>query len=170
MQCPYCKAKLTAADTCEKCGSDVRQFKKLYRLSNRCYNEGLQKAKGRDLSGAVVELQNSLKINKKNNEKYLVVSIKVRYFAPRLDNELKSDKMAQVCELTGKKAMGGNNVSHAMNKTKRKFKANLTTKRFYIPEEDRWITLRVSTSAIKTINKKGISAVLKEAKEKGFIK
>lgn len=66
MQCPYCKAKLTAADTCEKCGSDVRQFKKLYRLSNRCYNEGLQKAKGRDLSGAVVELQNSLKINKKN--------------------------------------------------------------------------------------------------------
>ena len=44
--------------------------------------------------------------------------------------------MAQVCELTGKKAMGGNNVSHAMNKTKRKFKANLTTKRFYIPEED----------------------------------
>ena len=74
--------------------------------------------------------------------------------------------MAQVCELTGKKAMGGNNVSHAMNKTK----VNLTTKRFYIPEEDRWITLRVSTNAIKTINKKGISAVLKEAKKQGFIK
>ena len=111
-----------------------------------------------------------MKINKKNNEKYLVVSIKVRYFAPRLNNELKRDKMAQVCELTGKKAMGGNNVSHAMNKTKRKFKANLTTKRFYIPEEDRWITLRVSTSAIKTINKKGITAVLKEAKKQGFIK
>jgi len=55
-------------------------------------------------------------------------------------------------------------------KTKRKFKANLTTKRFYIPEEDRWITLRVSTSAIKTINKKGISAVIKEAKKQGFIK
>jgi len=48
-------------------------------------------------------------------------------------------------------------------------KANLTTKRFYIPEEDRWITLRVSTSAIKTINKKGITAVLKEAKKQGFI-
>ena len=47
--------------------------------------------------------------------------------------------MAQVCELTGKKAMGGNNVSHAMNKTKRKFKVNLTTKRFYIPEEDRCV-------------------------------
>ena len=78
--------------------------------------------------------------------------------------------MARVCELTGKKAMVGNNVSHAMNKTKRRFNANLTTKRFYIPEEDRWITLKVSTSAIKTINKKGISADLKEAKEKGYLK
>ena len=78
--------------------------------------------------------------------------------------------MARVCELTGKKAMVGNNVSHAMNKTKLKFDANLTKKRFYIPEEDRWITLKVSTSAIKTINKKGIAAVLKEAKEKGYLK
>ena len=78
--------------------------------------------------------------------------------------------MARVCELRGKKAMVGNNVSHAMNKTKRKFDANLTKKRFYIPEEDRWITLKVSTSAIKTINKKGIAAVLKEAKEKGYLK
>ncbi|NER12254.1 50S ribosomal protein L28 [Leptobacterium flavescens] len=78
--------------------------------------------------------------------------------------------MSRICELTGKKAMVGNNVSHAMNKTKRKFNANLTKKRFYIPEEDRWITLKVSTSALKNINKKGISAVLKEAKEKGFIK
>jgi large subunit ribosomal protein L28 len=77
--------------------------------------------------------------------------------------------MSRVCELTGKKAMVGNNVSHAMNKTKRKFDANLVKKRFYIPEEDKWITLRVSTSAIKTINKKGISAVIKEAKEKGFL-
>lgn len=71
--------------------------------------------------------------------------------------------MARVCEITGKKAMVGNNVSHAMNKTKRKFNVNLTTKRFYIPEENRWITLKLSTSAIKTINKKGIAAVLKEA-------
>lgn len=78
--------------------------------------------------------------------------------------------MSRVCELTGKKSMVGNNVSHAMNKTKRKFDANLTKKRFYIPEEDRWVTLKVSTSAIKTINKKGISAVLKEAKAKGFLK
>ncbi|HET8886751.1 MAG TPA: 50S ribosomal protein L28 [Salinimicrobium sp.] len=76
--------------------------------------------------------------------------------------------MSRVCELTGKRAMVGNNVSHAMNKTKRKFNVNLVKKRFFIPEEDRWVTLKVSTSAIKNINKKGISAVLKEAREKGF--
>lgn len=78
--------------------------------------------------------------------------------------------MSRVCELTGKRAMVGNNVSHSMNKTKRKFNVNLMKKRFYIPEEDRWVTLKVSTSALKSINKKGISAVLKEAKAKGFIK
>ena len=78
--------------------------------------------------------------------------------------------MSRVCELTGKKAMVGNNVSHAMNKTKRKFNANLIKKRFYIPEEDRWVTLKVSTSALKNINKNGIAAVLKEARAKGFLK
>ncbi|HBK72214.1 MAG TPA: 50S ribosomal protein L28 [Flavobacteriaceae bacterium] len=78
--------------------------------------------------------------------------------------------MSRVCELTGKKAMVGNNVSHSMNKTKRKFHANLMKKRFYIPEEDKWITLKVSASALKNINKKGISAVIKEAKAKGFLK
>ncbi len=78
--------------------------------------------------------------------------------------------MSRVCELTGKKAMFGNNVSHAMNKTRRRFDANLMKKRFYIPEEDKWITLKVSTSALKNINKKGISAVIKEAREKGFLK
>jgi large subunit ribosomal protein L28 len=57
-----------------------------------------------------------------------------------------------------------------MNKTKRKFDANLIKKRFYIPEEDKWITLKVATSTLKTINKNGISAVLKEARAKGFIK
>lgn len=77
--------------------------------------------------------------------------------------------MSRVCELTGKKAMVGNNVSHALNRTKRKFNANLMTKRFYIPEEDKWITLKVSASALKNINKKGISAVIKEAREKGFL-
>lgn len=78
--------------------------------------------------------------------------------------------MSRVCELTGKKAMVGNNVSHALNRTKRKFDANLIKKRFYIPEEDKWIILKISTSALKNINKNGISAVLKQAKEKGFYK
>ncbi|GGE21040.1 50S ribosomal protein L28 [Psychroflexus salis] len=78
--------------------------------------------------------------------------------------------MSKVCELTGKRAMSGNNVSHALNRTKRKFNVNLIKKRFYIPEEDKWITLKVATSALKTINKKGISAVLKEARSKGFLK
>ena len=78
--------------------------------------------------------------------------------------------MSRVCDLTGKRAMVGNNVSHAMNKTKRKFSVNLVKKRFYLPEEDRWIVLRVAASTIKTINKNGISAVLKKAQKEGFIK
>jgi large subunit ribosomal protein L28 len=76
--------------------------------------------------------------------------------------------MAKVCDITGKTPRTGNNVSHANNKTKRKFYPNLHKKRFYIPEEDAWITLKVCTSALKTINKKGISAVLKEAQAKGM--
>ena len=78
--------------------------------------------------------------------------------------------MSRVCELTGKKAMTGNHVSHALNRRKRKFMVNLIKKRFYIPEEDKWVTLTVSTSVLKTINKKGISAVLKEARDKGHYK
>lgn len=78
--------------------------------------------------------------------------------------------MARICEITGKRAMGGNNVSHSMNRTKRKFNVNLTTQRFFVPEKNEWITLRVSASAIKTINKKGISAMLKEARKKGYLK
>jgi large subunit ribosomal protein L28 len=77
--------------------------------------------------------------------------------------------MARVCDITGKRTRVGNNVSHANNKTKRKFYPNLQKKRFYLPEEDAWITLKVSTSAIRTINKNGISAVLKKAKEEGRI-
>ena len=78
--------------------------------------------------------------------------------------------MSRVCELTGKKAMVGNNVSHALNRTKRKFNVNLVKKRFYLPEEDKWITLKVSTRALKNINKKGIEAVIKEARANGFLK
>ena len=72
--------------------------------------------------------------------------------------------MSRVCQITGKKVMSGNNVSHANNKTKRKFYPNLQTKKFYIPEEDKWVTLKVSANALRTINKKGIKAVLKKAK------
>jgi large subunit ribosomal protein L28 len=77
--------------------------------------------------------------------------------------------MARVCEITGKKLMVGNSVSHSNIKTKRKFYPNLQTKRFYIPETDSWITLKVSTEAIRTINKNGITACLKKAREKGFL-
>ncbi|MBS3994013.1 MAG: 50S ribosomal protein L28 [Bacteroidetes bacterium] len=78
--------------------------------------------------------------------------------------------MSRVCELTGKKAMVGNNVSHAVNRTKRRFNVNLMKKRFYIPEEDKWVTLKVSANALKTINKNGIASVIKEAREKGYLK
>ena len=77
--------------------------------------------------------------------------------------------MAKVCQITGKRPRVGNNVSHANNKTKRRFYPNLQTKRFYLPEEDKWVTLKVSTSALRTINKNGITAVLKEAKAKGNV-
>ena len=78
--------------------------------------------------------------------------------------------MSRVCQITGKSVMVGNNVSKSLNRTKRKFNANLLKKRFYIPEEDKWITLKVSAAALKTINKIGISAAIKEAKSKGFLK
>lgn len=77
--------------------------------------------------------------------------------------------MARVCDISGKRPMAGNNVSHANNKIKRKFLPNLHKKKFYLPEEDRWITLKVSSSMIKTINKNGLNAVLKKAKEKGTL-
>ncbi|ELR72197.1 LSU ribosomal protein L28p [Fulvivirga imtechensis AK7] len=75
--------------------------------------------------------------------------------------------MSRVCQITGKRPQVGNNVSHANNKTKRRFNPNLQKKRFYIPEEDKWITLKVSTSALRTINKNGITAVLKKARANG---
>lgn len=78
--------------------------------------------------------------------------------------------MSKICDLTGKKTRTGNNVSHANNKTKRKFYPNLHRKRFYIPSQDRWITLKVSSQALRTINKKGIEVVIKEAKKKGMLK
>ncbi len=78
--------------------------------------------------------------------------------------------MARVCQITGKKAMKGHLVSHSNRKTKRSFDVNLKRKRFFIPETGEWISLRVSTSANKNINKKGISVCVKEARAKGLIK
>ncbi|TSJ42507.1 50S ribosomal protein L28 [Fluviicola chungangensis] len=78
--------------------------------------------------------------------------------------------MSRVCQITGKSVMVGNNVSHSNRKTKRKFYPNLLTKKFYVPEDDMYVTLKISASALRTINKKGISACLKEAREKGFLK
>ncbi|MEO8405062.1 MAG: 50S ribosomal protein L28 [Chitinophagaceae bacterium] len=75
--------------------------------------------------------------------------------------------MARVCQLTGKKPMGGNKVSHSNIKTKRRFLPNLQTKRFYLVEEDKWITMKVSTEAIRTINKNGLYTVIKEMRAKG---
>jgi large subunit ribosomal protein L28 len=71
--------------------------------------------------------------------------------------------MARICDITGKKVMVGNNVSHSNRKTKRKFYPNLQTKKFFIPESGEWVTLKVSASALRTIDKNGITAVLKKA-------
>jgi large subunit ribosomal protein L28 len=75
--------------------------------------------------------------------------------------------MAKVCILTGKRPMSGNNVSHANNKTRRRFEPNLQWKRFWIPSEKRWVRLRLSTSAIKTVNKRGIESVVAELRRNG---
>ncbi|HEX7365801.1 MAG TPA: 50S ribosomal protein L28 [Pelobium sp.] len=77
--------------------------------------------------------------------------------------------MSRICDLTGKATMVGNRVSHSNVKSKRKFYPNLQMKRFYLPEEDRWITLKVSTSAIKTINKIGITEAISRFILKGSI-
>lgn len=75
--------------------------------------------------------------------------------------------MAQVCVVTGKKPMSGNNVSHANNKTRRVFNLNLHSKRFWVETENRWVRLRVSGKGIKIINKRGIDSVLAELRGKG---
>ncbi len=82
---------------------------------------------------------------------------------------LKKRAMSRICEITGKKAMVGNNVSHSNRKTKRRFYPNLQRKRFYIPEEDRWVTLRVSAKAIRTISKIGVLAAMKRGEELGVL-
>jgi large subunit ribosomal protein L28 len=77
--------------------------------------------------------------------------------------------MSRVCQITGKKVMMGNNVSHSKRRTKRKFMVNIFTKRFYLPEEDRWIKINVTAAGLRTINKNGLADSLKEAKARGYI-
>jgi large subunit ribosomal protein L28 len=77
--------------------------------------------------------------------------------------------MARVCVITGKKTVTGNTVSHSNRKTKRVFKPNLLKKRFYIPEEDRWVILKVSAKGLKVIDKIGVTAALKRSQELGLL-
>jgi len=77
--------------------------------------------------------------------------------------------MSRICQITGKKGMVGNHVSHSNKRVKRVFYPNLFKKKFYLSEEDRWLSLNVSASGIKIINKKGLMAALKEAKKNGYI-
>jgi len=76
--------------------------------------------------------------------------------------------MSKICQITGKKVITGNHVSHSHHKTRRKFQVNLHTKKFYIPEEDKFITLKVSANGMRIIDKVGISNAIKKAKEKGY--
>ena len=78
--------------------------------------------------------------------------------------------MSRICQITGKRPITGHRVSHSNIKTKRWFYPNIQEKRFFIPEEDRWVTLKVSAKGIRIINKKGILASMKEAREKGYLK
>lgn len=77
--------------------------------------------------------------------------------------------MSKICQITGKKAMVGCNVSHSKRHTKRSFDVNLFTKKFYWVEQDMWISLKISAAGLRTINKKGLDAAIKQAAEKGFL-
>ena len=77
--------------------------------------------------------------------------------------------MAKVCQITGRRVRGGNNVSHSKRRTKRTFTPNLRNKRFYLEEENRWVTLKVSAAGIRTIEKNGLLSTLRSAQAKGLI-
>lgn len=77
--------------------------------------------------------------------------------------------MSRICQITGKRMMVGNNVSHSKRRTKRRFLPNLFDKKYFLPEENRWIRLRVSAAGMREINKKGLKKALEDAKSKGFI-
>ena len=77
--------------------------------------------------------------------------------------------MSKICQITGEKAMVGNNVSHSKRRTKRTFDVNLFNKKFYWVEQDMWISLKISAAGLRTINKKGLDAAIKQAAEKGYL-
>lgn len=77
--------------------------------------------------------------------------------------------MSKICQITGKKAMVGNNVSHSKRRTKRRFNVNLFTKKFFWPEEQMWISLTLSAAGLRTINKKGLNAAIKDAAKQGYL-
>ena len=92
-------------------------------------------------------------------------------FAPRfIESENKKDNiMAKVCQVTGRKRMKGNNVAHSKLRTKRDFSLNLKTKKFWSEEEQRFITLKVSCKGMRTIEKNGLEATVREAQKKGLV-
>lgn len=98
-----------------------------------------------------------------NVEKYFPTC----HFLSYLCRPKKQTIMARVCEVTGKKPITGNKVSHSNIKTKRRFLPNLQTKRYFLAEENRWITLKLSSEGIRTINKNGLLEVVKEMRAKG---
>ncbi len=75
--------------------------------------------------------------------------------------------MSRICQVTGKRPMTGNNVSHAHNKTRRRFMPNLHTRRFWVESENRWVRLRISRHGLRIIDKKGIDAVLQDIRDRG---
>ena len=81
--------------------------------------------------------------------------------------DLNNKDMSKICEITGKHVITGNNVSHSRIHTKRTFSPNLQTKKFYIPEEDMWITMKVSAKGMRIINKKGVLNAIKDAAAQG---
>lgn len=77
--------------------------------------------------------------------------------------------MSKICQITGKKVITGNKVSHSNKRTRRTFEPNLQIKKFFVPEMDEWVTLKVSAAGLRTINKKGIYNAMVEASEKGHL-
>jgi large subunit ribosomal protein L28 len=88
-------------------------------------------------------------------------------FQSTLERSYREVRMSRECQVTGKRVATGNNVSHANNKTRRRFMPNLHERRFWVASENRWVKLRVSTKALRTIDKNGIDAVLAELRARG---